>query len=197
MKTVVLTFTFTIIAIALSAKIFFTSILTGLGYTVTTIDSLNKLNHSQQIVEKVKKRHKSKKIKATKTFVKNSGKKIATSAIAASTVGTLAVIGAVTAFEMREFCDEKKELLEESNILHDTDIKFDYSVCLKDAKEDSKKFIDEVTDNVSLASSELIKNTKIYSDETWSDIKASIQSTYISTSNFSSDLWSAIQRISQ
>jgi len=191
-KTILITVFATVIVFALSMKLFFASILSGFGYAITTVDNLNSLYESRQIMKNIKKHHKAKKVKASKTFVKRSGRKIAASAVAASTVGTIAVIGTVATLEISDYCNEKEDFINEENILYGKDQKFDYGVCFQEAKLDLEASLEEVKHKVSQSSSDMLKGAKTYSDETWSDINNYIKQAYMSGNEYSFELGGAL-----
>ena len=66
-----------------------------------------------------------KKSRITKRFVKRSGKRVASGALAAATVGTVAVVAAMTTIEIADYCEEQKELQADLDILDGTSTEFD------------------------------------------------------------------------
>lgn len=164
MKTVVSTIVIIGVAAFISLKFFFSSILALFGYAALPIDSLAKLTHSQKIVQKMQSRHKTKSANVSKRFVKRSGKKVAITAVSAATIGTVAVIGTLTYLEVSQYCDEKRVLNDDANILFDTQNAFDMQACLEQGKLDSADFANEAWQNIKLSSSELVESIEKSSD---------------------------------
>ncbi|MCI2283849.1 hypothetical protein L3081_11130 [Colwellia sp. MSW7] len=153
MKTVLSTIFVIFMAGFIAAKFFFSSILALFGYTALPIESLAKLTHSQKVVQKMQKRHKSKSANVSKRFIKRSGKKVAITAASAATIGTVAVIGTLTYLEVSQYCDEQRELSEDANLLFDTNTTFDMKACLVQGKQDSAQFANEAWQGVKDSSS--------------------------------------------
>lgn len=136
-------FLLTFVIFGLVIKFFLNGLLGIFGFTAIPVQMLSQLNHSKQIVDKMKTRHKGKKYNASKRFVKKSGKKVAATAVSAATIGTVAVIGTLTYLEISQYCDEQRELMIDENLLYDTSSTFDLSACLVEAKKDSTAIADE------------------------------------------------------
>ena len=77
----------------------------------------------------MKKRHTQRKSRVTKRFVKRSGRRVASAALAAATFSTVAVAGAMTTVEISSYCDQKAGLPIEANILYSTYTEFDPDQC--------------------------------------------------------------------
>ncbi len=149
----------------IAVKFFFSSIFAFFGYAALPIDHLSKLTHSKNIVQKMQNRHKTKNANVSKRFIKRSGKKVAITAVSAATIGTVAVIGTLTYLEVSQFCDEKRVLNEDANILFDTQESFDMEACLEQGKQDSALFANEAWESVKNSSSEVFDSIEKSSDE--------------------------------
>ena len=139
LKSIVLT----IITIVIISQFFLSSFMGLFGYSAIPLSELTKLKASSQIMEKMKSRHKTKKVNATKKFYKKAGKKVSATAISAATLGTIAVVGTLTYLEVSQYCEEQKDLIADENILFSTHKVFDSQACLSRAKQDSLKITDE------------------------------------------------------
>lgn len=160
MKTILSTMLSTLFFISISAaiavKFFFSSILGLFGYAAIPVENLTQLSQSKKVVQKMQGRHKIKSANVSKRFIKRSGKKVAVTAVSAATIGTVAVIGTLTYLEVSQYCDEKKVLNEDANILFNTDEIFDMQACLEQGKQDSAQFANEAWQNVKESSNDAI-----------------------------------------
>jgi len=164
-KAILSTFFTLSFAVFIAVKFFFSSLLGLFGYSALPLESLAKLNHSKEIVKKMKTRHKSKSANVSKRFIKRSGKKVAITAVSAATIGTVAVIGTLTYLEISQYCDDKKILNEDENILFDTDKQFDMEECLEQGKKDSASFANEAWKNIKQSSDEVFDDIEKSTDE--------------------------------
>lgn len=187
LKTILFTFTTTIAIVTLFATLFLNTILGAFGLAATSIETLQNLKTSQQIVERMKTRQAQKKLKFTKRFAK----RIASAAVAAATVGTIGVAVAVTALEANDYCEEKSELQEDADILNGTKTEFDYRACYEDGKKDLSAVLTQVKDSTVEAASDAWKSTAHYSAEKWTSIKESCSDALESAGGASSRLWDA------
>lgn len=149
----------------IAVKFFFTSIFALFGYAALPIEQLNKLTHSKEIVQKMQKRHKSKSANVSKRFVKRSGKKVAITAVSAATIGTVAVIGTLTYLEISQYCDDKRVLNDDANILFDTQQEFDMQACLEQGKQDSAHFANEAWQSIKKSGSEVLDDIEKSSEQ--------------------------------
>jgi len=159
----------TIIVIFFSAfiaiKFFFASIFSLFGYAAIPLDNLASLTHSKKVMQKMQSRHKAKSANVSKRFIKRSGKKVAITAASAATIGTVAVIGTLTYLEISQYCDEKRVLNEDANILFDTENVFDMQACLEQGKQDSASFANEAWNSVKDSGNDMLKRIEKSSDE--------------------------------
>lgn len=165
MKAVFSTIMFMSFSAFIAIKFFFSSIFALFGYAALPIEHLSKLTHSKQIVQKMQSRHKTKSANVSKRFVKRSGKKVAITAVSAATIGTVAVIGTLTYLEISQYCDEKRILNDDANILFDTNEDFDMQACLEQGKLDSANFANEAWQGIKASSGELFDSLEKSSDE--------------------------------
>jgi len=193
MKTIFLTFTTTVAALTFAASLFLSTVLGAFGLAATSVESLTKLQSSQKVVEKMKTRHKAKKLDVTKNFAKRSSKKIASTALAAATIGTVAVIVTVASIEVADYCEEKKSLQEDYNILYETTGEFDFDQCLKEGKEESKIVLDEIKNSTISSANAAIDSTVEYSNEQWLAIKEASANAYKSSEIATNELWFSLK----
>lgn len=152
-------------------SLFLNSILAAFGLVATSIEQMNQLRQSQQVVETMKDRNADKKHKSPRKFAQKAGKKLSTTAVAAATVGTVAVVGVTTFFLAEEYCDEKEELNEETNLLYGTNEAFNRKACLTAAEQDVKVVWDDVKEGATGAVKTAIDETSEYSSEKWAAVK--------------------------
>lgn len=148
-----------------AVKFFFVSLFSLFGYAAVPIEQLASLTHSKKVMQKMQTRHKVKSANVSKRFLKRSGQKVAMTAASAATIGTVAVIGTLTYLEISQYCDEKRVLNEEANILFDTQEIFDMQACLAQGKQDSASFANEAWKSVKDSGSEMVSRLEKSSDE--------------------------------
>lgn len=193
MKTILLTFSATLAAVIFAASVFLNSILGLFGFASIPINKLQSLNNTHQIVEKIKTRHTKRKLNVSKKFYKKSSKRVASSALAAATIGTIAVAVTMASIEVIDYCGEKQELQEDANILYDTNVTFDYQQCLEEGKNDSQLILNEAITNSGKAVSDTFETTSKYSTEKWDELKESSIEAYNSTSEDADKLWDEVK----
>ena len=172
LKTILITFSVTAGTLALAAHLFLNSLLGIFGLAATSVETLVQLQASQRIVEIMKARHLRKKNRITKRFVKRSGRRVASTALAAVTMGTFAVAGVMTSMEISDYCEQKRTLQDDANLLYGTDVAFDFERCLYESADDAKAIIDEATDTVTTKISNAFASTVNYGSRVWANIKA-------------------------
>jgi hypothetical protein len=165
MKSVISTIIVIFFSAFMAIKFFFSSIFSLFGYAAVPIENLANLTHSKKIVQKMQSRHKTKTANVSKRFIKRSGKKVAITAASAATIGTVAVIGTLTYLEISQYCDEKRMLNEDANVLFDTQEEFDLQACLEQGKQDSASFANEAWKSVKEGGSEMLNDLEKSSDE--------------------------------
>jgi len=168
-KTVLKTVVVTSVVLGIVFSVFLKGILGMFGLAYTSLETLTQLRGSQQIVETMKKRNKIKKSKAPKKFVRKAGARVATSAVAAATIGTAAVTLTVFGLEIQDYCEEKEQLLEDENLLYGSNETFDYKKCLSEAQNDSKQILTEAKDSMSESVKESWESTSDFTEEKWEE----------------------------
>jgi len=156
------------------------------------VDTLSELQASQQIVDKMKQRHKAKKRDLTKNFAKRSSKKVASTALAAATIGTVAVAVTMASLEVSAYCEEQKSLHDDENILYGTDAEFDLNSCIANGKNESKRLFDEVKNSTTQSVADAMKSTAVYSREKWNAIEQISREVFASTSAVTDNFWTSI-----
>lgn len=170
------------------------SILGMFGFAVNSIEMVDDLARSNKIVETMQKRNELKRKNASNKFIKKSSKRISSSVLAASTIGTVAVVLVVSSLEVIDYCDEKRELLAEQDLLFDTNSEFDYQICLKEAGADSGRVAEEIKNSASSSVQEAWGDAKDYSDKKWNEITNSLDSMYDSTSTSTRNFWDSMTK---
>ena len=164
-KTIFSTLLVTLCIGLIAVKFFFTSIFSLFGYAALPLEKLKSLQHSKQIVKKMQHRHKTKSANVSKRFIKRSGKKVAITAVSAATIGTVAVIGTLTYLEVSQYCDDKRLLNEDANVLFDTQNDFDMQACLEQGKQDSAQFANAAWQSIKTSSNGVLDSIEHVSDE--------------------------------
>ncbi len=172
LKTILLTMTATAAALSLAASLFLNSILGFFGLAATGAATLSQLRASQQVLEQVKKRHAAKRRHVSKRLVKRSGKRVASTALAAATVGSVGVAVVMTGLEIEDYCKEKESLQEDANLLHGTDTPFDYELCLQESRDDATEILSEAGESVKVAASEALDTSGDYGRQAWDKVLA-------------------------
>ena len=189
MKAILLTFSATLAVVAIVATMFLNTILGAFGLAATSIDSLQNLQASQKVVERMKKRHSQKKLETTKKFAKRSTKRVTATALGAATIGTVAVAATMISFEVYDYCEEKKEMQEEENVLFGTNIDLDFNKCIEKGKEDSKSILSELKTSSVKAVSSAFSTTAQYSVEKWDAVRDASVEALQSTGAAAAGLW--------
>ena len=191
MKTVFLTVAATLVAAGLAASLFLNTILGAFGLAATSIDALQNLRASQQVVEKMKKRHAHKEANVSRKLAKGSTKRVASTALAAATVGTVGVAVTMASFEVAKYCEEKEELQDDANILYGTNVAFDFDQCLEEGKEDSKQMLEDLKNSSVEAIADAFDESAKYSAETWAAIRAASVEAFQAAGAAVGELWDA------
>jgi len=152
----------------------------------------NNTAHKQKI-NTIKGRHQAKNLNISKKFVKRSSNKIASSAVAAATIGTAGVVLTVAGLEIYDYCNDKRELLNDENILFDTNKEFNYKECLQNAKNDSAKIITLVQKSVPKIVGNAWQETKNFSQDKWDETKEISDDVWQTTNRYSQYQWDNIK----
>ncbi len=191
MKTIIVSIFSTFVVVVFVFSVFLKGILGIFGLAYTSAEALGDLKQSSSIVKNLKERHKKKKDNVKTKFAKRSGKKVASTAVAAATVGTAAVIVTVASLEAHEYCEDKRELLDDENTLFETKKKFNYEYCLEEAKKDSKQMVRDIMEKAPKAVSVAWESTKDFGDNAWANTKGFSSDAWESTKSASSSAWQA------
>lgn len=193
-KIILITFSAAISVVVFVASMFLNSILGAFGLVSTSLDTFNNLHETKQIMDVVKKRHKTKKLNASKRFVKRTTQKVAASAASAIipgiAVGTVMVT--VIALEAVDYCNHKEELHNDGNILFGTDNSFDYDTCMNEAKNDASEIMTSAKKAVPELVSSTWNDTKNISIDTWEATKGAGLNAWSITSSKSEKIWSSL-----
>lgn len=168
MKKVIITIFASLTVFSLVMSFFLSNILGAFGMVTTSLATLQKLKSSEAVVQQLKKRHHTKKAKVTKKLAKRAGKKVTSATVAAATLGPIAVATVVTGLEIKNYCDDKRDLQEEANLLFGTNIEFDYKNCADEARKDSIEIYDDLKQSSVDAVASAFKKTTDYSSTVWS-----------------------------
>ena len=101
----------------------------------------------------------------------------------------MAVAAVMTSMEISDYCDQKRALREDANMLYGTDVEFDLEQCLDESADDAKAIIAEATDAVATKVSDAFDFTADYSNEVWADIKSAARSAIAYTDTAFTNLW--------
>ena len=191
LKTIFITITTTLAAVALAANLFLNSLLGAFNLAVIPVATLAQLQASQRIVDAMKARHFRKKALVSKRFIKRAGKRVASTALAAATVGTIAVAAAMTTAEASDYCNQKAELQEQGNILFGTDNEFDLEQCIQKSTDDAKAILAEAKATVTSRISSAFDTARRYSRQIWASVKAATSNAIDYTESASTNLWNS------
>lgn len=182
----------TLTACGFAGHLYLNSILGVFGLSAVPLPTLAGLRASQATVSTLKSRHQAKKSNLSKRFVKRTGRRLASSALAAATVGTVAVIVTATGFEIADYCEDKEALLEEGNLLHGTNDTFDLDQCIEDAKSDTREIIASARNDASAAVVDTWSEARSYSEEQYQELRRSISDQLTSVLEDSTTLWHSL-----
>ncbi|PHS23654.1 MAG: hypothetical protein COA83_09525 [Methylophaga sp.] len=189
MKAIFLTVTVTIMAISFAVSLFINTLLGAFNLAVTSVDKLNDLQSSQKVVEQMKARHKTKQVNVTKKFAKRSTRRVASASLAAATIGTVAVAVTLVSFEVYDYCEDKKALQDDYNILYGTTDEFNFQQCLEEGKDDSKQILINVKKSASESVAAALDSTTKYSSQKWLAVKESSAHALELTNETANRLW--------
>lgn len=189
LKTILLTMTATVATLSLAASIFLNSLLGFFGLAATSVQTLTHLHTSQQILEQVKKRHALKRHRVSRRLVKRSGRRVASTALAAATVGTVGVAVVMTGLEIEDYCEQMRSLQEDANLMYRTDTVFDHEQCMQEAQQDGEAILGEATDSMQVAASEALTAGGEYGRQAWNNVLAAWHRGVETTGNAAMGLW--------
>ncbi|MGB5324464.1 MAG: hypothetical protein WBN40_03430 [Pseudomonadales bacterium] len=171
MKKIFLAVSATFATVTLLMSLFFNSILGVFGLAATSVTALQNLKNSQQVVDKMKARHAKRKHEVSKRHSKKAGKRIASTALAAATIGTLAVTATVVGLEVNDYCEERQALQEEENLLYGSDVAFDWDLCVQQGLEDSKSLWASIKEESAGSLAGMFEATREFSAERWARVQ--------------------------
>lgn len=160
--------------VSLVSWIFFNSIVGVFGFATISLEAFNNLRESEAIVESMRDRHQKKKANLNKKVGKRASKRVATSALAAATVGTVVVTTAVAGFEAEDYCQERRALLDDQRLLFpDEDVEeFSYEQCFDSALSDMTDATAELTDKSLAQLKSIWESLGEVTDQYYEELKA-------------------------
>ena len=178
---------------ALVLNLFLTTILGTFGLAMTSVDKLQQMRQSQRVVDKMKARHADKKSALAKRHSKRAGKRIASTALAAATIGTVAVAVTMATIEVDDYCDEQRVLQDDANILYGTEVEFDLGQCVDQGLQDSAGLLSEVKHSAGQAVAEALESSAVYSAEAWQAVKQQGVDALQLAGDVAASLWDAMR----
>jgi len=189
MKTIIATIFSTLATIALVATFFLNSILGAFGLVSTSVETFRDLNTSKNIVQEMKTRHTTRKLKVTKKLAKRSSRRVASASLAAATIGTVAVAVTMVGFEVHDYCEDKKSLHDDFNVLYETTEAFNTEKCFLEAQDESKRILNDVKLAAKGTVLKAISSSTKYSNDKWLALKESTAEAFETSSASTSMLW--------
>lgn len=188
-KIIVLTASMTAVVLVAAMGLFFKPVLAHFGMAATSIGHLAALQASHQAVEKMKERHIKKKAHTRKRFGKRAGRRVASTTLAAITVGASGVAIAVGALEIADYCEEKGDLVKDANILYGRQDEFDLKYCAEEAKHDVEAMWSEAHGSTDAAVDRAVEKAAKYARENWESLKSAIGEVSQPTAEMLNNLW--------
>ena len=188
-KVILGTFITSVVTVAIIVTLFIDSMLAGFNLVAIPIEQYNNFQNSKVILDKIKKRHQIKKHNVSEKFIKKSGTKIAVSAASAAALGTVGAVTLIFTLEANEYCNQKGELINESNMLFNEDREFSNSQCFIEAKNDSKELRDQILASISDNATELWVDAQDISISVWKGTKGRSISAWKGTKRLGSNAW--------
>ncbi|MFT5720498.1 MAG: hypothetical protein ACI9W6_000794 [Motiliproteus sp.] len=173
-KTVFFTFLATLSISVLLGSLFLNTFLGVFGLAATSVEVLQQLRGSQRVVEQLKTRHQQKKLKVAKRLSKKASRRIASTALAAATLGTVAVVLTVSSLEVAAYCDEEKVLQEDENLLYGSAVEFDLQQCYEEGKQEAQVILAELKHSAVSTVADAVSDASVLSAELWSEIKQAV-----------------------
>ena len=189
-KVILGTFITSVVTVAIIATLFIDSILAGFNLVAISVEQYNNLQNSKVILEKIKKRHDVKKRNVSNKFITKPGKRLAVTAASAAALGTVGVVTLIFTLEAKDYCNQKGELINESNILFNEDRKFSNSQCFIEAKNDSKELMGKIVASISDGATELWVDAQDISISAWKGTKGRSIGAWKGTKRLGSNAWS-------
>lgn len=137
MKKTIKIIIYTLVSVFTVLLISYKSILGAFGLGLESIETLKQLRHSEKSVQKMRQVHAEKKKRIKGKYLKRSKRRLASaSAGFIPIVGTVVVAGSVVKFSLDDYCEDQKALIEEENLLFDTNVPYDREQCRKSVRND-------------------------------------------------------------
>ena len=193
MKTILLTSSVTASAMALIFALFLSPILGRFGLVATSVETMQGLTAASRVVEKMRLRQAAKKARIKNRFAKRASRRVSSLALAASTIGTAAVVVTMVGLEVADYCEEKRELMVDEGILNGSAVSFDFEQCLEEGKAEAEGLVEELEESSLQAASSAIDATSEYGRMKWSALKRAYAEAIESATSASYDMWDAIQ----
>ncbi len=105
------------------------------GWVVISGGTYATLKASQAALSQIRDRNQARKQRLAQKTTQKAGRRIATGAIAAGTVGTMAVIAVTTANLVEDHCDELRELTALEAIASGEEPDFEWESCISETRE--------------------------------------------------------------
>jgi len=126
------------------------------GYVLAPVAAISAV----YALDKLKTRNAEKKKNFNQMTTKKMGKRIATQTIAAGTVGTVAVLGLVTAYAVDDYCEELKDIHEVDALIKGELTEFDFEFCMQTTKQSTEAWINEAVEYSKEKSESIIDGLK-------------------------------------
>jgi hypothetical protein len=193
-RTVALSVAATLAVVAVAATLLLDPILGLFGLAATPVDTLERLRASDRIVAQLKERNARRQAEVSEKFVQQAGQRVASTSVAAATVGPVAVAMATVSIEAERYCDERQALQQQADLLNGTETAFDRERCFEEAKRDMQAILEELRRTGSKALSEALEASARFSEETWARIRVLTEQALESASEALNEFWEAARR---
>ena len=114
-----------------------------LGLKMVSAVELASLRAAQSALNNLRAHNNLSKQNLTRKMSAKAGKRLSTTIVAASTLGTVLVIAASTKFLMDDYCDEMESLLTIESIMDGKEASFDTKECLLSLENDVESWIED------------------------------------------------------
>ena len=116
-----------------------------LGLKMVSAVELAGMRSAQAALNNLRAHNNLSKQKLTQKMSAKAGKRLSTTMVAASTLGTVLVVAASTKFLMDDYCDEKESLLTLEAIMEGKEVIFDTKECLLSLESEVGTWIEDAT----------------------------------------------------
>jgi hypothetical protein len=146
-------------------------LLGAVGLAAVPRATLERLHASDRAVDALRQRNAQERAELDREFAQRAARHVASTTIAAATVGPPAVAMATMTVEAGRYCERKEALVRDADLLLGTTTAFDRERCFEDAKRESVAILDEVKRTASKAASEALDLSARVGDEAWSKLR--------------------------